>query len=1183
MKPENYKMLLDSLQIAGIYVIREDNHQILYFNRRVKDIMPGIKLGMVCHELMAGFCSNCPLLNIAGKEESRAINYDNPFGKAVDIVASRIMWEDIPAFSISITSHVDAVSFTYDKILRVNLDDGVIDMMQIEQPSRTQEAAAPETLAEWIEELTGKGNVYSGDVARVRKFGRLSYLRRELAGGKQVLTCTYRRRQGKEYRWYMMEIVPSFDCADKGQFAMLYIKDVHDVYRKGLELEETNIQNREIVSSLGEMNFGVYLINLQTGISNPVRISECMSGAAMPEIMAWDDVLLGLSEKFFHPDDEEKLLKNFSYQALTDTWEKGGRTEILCRYLFEGKYRYVSITAHFYERGENERNVVLALLDVDERTRREIEHSQTDLQMAAIIKSGYDIMNSVDLDTGKCERTFLKAKNNAGKIWTGDYEDYIQKTAKEWVYPEDAERFKAALSIESLREKAARVQDSSQVICQFRIREKEIKWIEAHLFFIRQDNTVMVNILSRDVTSQKEKEAEYDREKIERNHIINSMGSLFFAAYYIDIDADTYKMVSHKGAVGKIFGDERSCTQAFKRYADRFVHEDDREEFLKTMNCENFRKKLSTEHPHFSFEYRKEPAAEIKGRNRGWVRGTVVLSEMQDGIPKKALYMVQDVTENKEKEAREQMILKDAYEVALNASASKSDFLSRMSHDIRTPMNAIIGMTAIAGAHLDEKEKVADCLNKITAASNHLLSLVNEILDMSKIETGKIDLAEEEFNLSDLLQDVMTTIRPQAAAKQHELKFRIKLDHEDVIGDVMRLRQVFVNILDNAVKYTSPEGKLELEITERESQDFGYGCYEFVFKDNGIGMSPEFLNKIYEPFSRAEDTRISKTEGAGLGMTITQNIIRMMNGDIVIDSSEGRGTRITVTVFLKQQNTEIADMEKYAGQKILVVDDDRDSCEVVCDILTDMGISGSWTQSGREAVNCIQEADVAGENFFAVILDWKMPDMDGIETARAIRRIDNKVKIIMLSGYDFSEVESQVRDAGVDGFLSKPLFKSRLVYLLKKIASEEKVVEAEEECTASEEAALPGFYGKRILLTEDNELNREIAMEIIGSTGAVVECAVDGKQGVEKFLEKEEGYYDLIFMDIQMPVMNGHEATKTIRKLDRKDAKKIPIIALTANAYTEDVIASRKAGMNEHMTKPLMIERLMECMTRWLK
>ncbi len=1183
MKPENYKMLLDSLQIAGIYVIREDNHQILYFNRRIKEIMPGIELGMVCHELMSGFCSNCPLLNIEGKKESRAIKYNNLFGKAVDIVASRIMWGDIPAYSIAITSHVDAASFTYDKILRVNLANGVIDLMQMEPLLQAQETAAPETLEKWIEELIGKGSMYGGDAARVRKFGNLSYLKRKLAGGRQVLTCTYRRRQGKEYRWYMMEIVPSFDYADKGQFAMLYIKDVHDAYRKGLELEETNIQNREIVSSLGEMNFGVYLINLQTGISNPVRISECMSGAALPEIMAWDDVLSELSENFFHPDDEEKLLKNFSYQALTQTWEKGGKREILCRYLLEGKYRYASITAHFYERGENERNVVLALLDVDERTRREIKQDQRDLRMVAIIKSVYDIMNSVDLTTGKCERTLLKAKNESDKIWTGDYEDYIQRAAKEWVYYEDAERFKAALSIESLREKAAKVKESSQVICQFRVREEGIKWIEEHLFFIRQDNTVMVNILSKDVTREKQKEADYDREKRERNHIINSMGSLFFAAYYIDIEADTYKMVSHKGAVGKIFGDERNCTHAFRQYADRFVHEDDKEEFLETMNCENFRKKLSLEHPHFSLEYRKEPAPEVKGGNRGWVRGTVVLSEMQDGITKKALYMVQDVTENKKKEEREQMILKDAYEVALNASTIKSDFLSKMSHDVRTPMNAIIGMTAIAGAHLDEREKVADCLNKITAASNHLLSLVNEILDMSKIETGKIDLAEEEFNLSNLLQDVMATIRPQAAAKQHELKFRIKLEHEDVIGDVMRLRQVFVNILDNAVKYTSVEGKLELEITEKESQDFGYGCYEFVFKDNGIGMSPEFLNKIYEPFSRAEDTRISKTEGAGLGMTITQNIIRMMNGDIVIDSREGKGTRITVTVFLKQQNTEIADIEKYAGQKMLVVDDDRDSCEVACDILTDMGINSKWTQSGREAINCIQEADAAGESFFAVILDWKMPDMDGIETARAIRQIDDGVKIIMLSGYDFSEVESEVRDAGVDGFLSKPLFKSRLVYLLKKIASEEKVVDVQEECTTSEDSALPGFSGKKILLAEDNELNREIAMEIIGSTGAIVECAVDGKQGVEKFLEKEEGYYDLIFMDIQMPVMNGHEATETIRKLERKDAKKIPIIALTANAYTEDVIASRKAGMNEHMTKPLMIERLMECMTRWLK
>ncbi len=1180
---KNYETLLDSLQIAAIYVIREDNHQIMYFNRRVRDILPNVEIGMVCHELLAGFCSNCPLLTIGDKKESRSIDYDNPFGRAVDIVASRILWEGIPAFSIAITSHVDAVSFTYGWIFRVNLQTGLLDVIQGEIGGHESSLARTRNLQEWIEDLAGEGSIYGGDIDRVRRFARLSYLRRKLGEGDQALTCTYRRRQGKEYRWYMMEVVPSFDNGDSGQFAMLYIKDVHDVYRKGLELEEINIQHREIIKSLGEMNFGVYLVNLSTGISHPVRTADFMGEVMCPKMMAWDDTLNCLLEVFFHPDSRKEILASFSLSALNGIWEKGGKKEALCRYLREGEYRYVSVTAHFFEGGDRERNVVLALLDVDERIRKEIKHNQDDRRMAAIIKHGYDVMNSVNLATGVCERIYLNGKGDLGKVYTQDYEYYVQKAANEWIHEDDRERFRIVMSLKNLRHMASSMEDSAQFSSQFRTKDPKMEWVEEELFLIRQDGGVTANILSRDVTREKKREAEYSREKRERNHIINSMGSLFLAAYYLDLEADTYKMVAHKGMVGKLLGEERSCTEAFRKHAMGYVHPDDRKEFLEKMNCGNFRRRLSQEQRQFALEYRRSAREEGMGKNDGWMRATVVLSEAQDGMPKKALYVVQDVTESKEKEEREHRLLKDAYEVALNASASKSDFLSRMSHDIRTPMNAIIGMTAIAGAHLQEPERVEDCLNKINAASRHLLSLVNEILDMSKIETGKIDLAEEEFNLSDLLQDVLATVRPALQAKCHELKFHVELAHEDVIGDVMRLQQVFINILENAVKYTMPEGKLELEIREKDCRDFGYGCYEFVFKDNGVGMTPEFVERIFEPFSRAEDSRISKVEGAGLGMTIAQNIIKMMNGDICIDSQVGSGTQISVTVFLKQQSTKVADLERYAGLRVLVVDDDRYICEVVCGVLEEMKIVGKWTQRGRDAVRLVREAEDAGEGYFAVILDWQMPDMDGVETAKAIRReAGERIKVIMLSGYDWSEVESEVRDAGVDGFLSKPLLKSRLVYLLKKIAIEDKM-EEKAEGPGEGEDAMPSFHGKRILLTEDNELNREIAMEIIGSTGAIVECAEDGKQGVEKFLEKEEGYYDLIFMDIQMPVMNGHEATEAIRKLDRKDAARIPIIALTANAYTEDVIASRKAGMNEHMTKPLMIEKLMECMKRWLK
>ncbi len=545
------------------------------------------------------------------------------------------------------------------------------------------------------------------------------------------------------------------------------------------------------------------------------------------------------------------------------------------------------------------------------------------------------------------------------------------------------------------------------------------------------------------------------------------------------------------------------------------------------------------------------------------------------------MYTALDVTDSKQKEEKEHQALKEACEAATRANASKSEFLSRMSHDIRTPMNAIIGMTAIAGTHLNEKERVADCLNKITVSSKHLLSLINEVLDMSKIESGKIDLEEEEFQLPALVQNLMTIIRPSVLEKNHDLRIHIGgVEHEDVIGDVMRLQQVFVNILGNAVKYTPPGGKLEVEIAEKPSRLLGYGCYEFVFRDNGIGMSDEYQKKIFEPFSRAEDSRISKIEGTGLGMAIAMNIIRMMNGAITLESELGKGSQFTVTVFLKQGNTAAPDVERFVNLPVLVADDDRESGETACRILDELGMKSQWVLSGMEAVKCVRAAHEMEEDFFAVILDWQMPDMDGIATAKEIRKqVGPDVPIIILSAYDWSRIEEEAREAGVDGFISKPLFRSKLVYLFKQLTGGEE----NEGLEKAERPLSRNFTGSRVLLVEDNELNREIAEEVIGGTGAMIESVENGRLAVERFEDVEDGYYDLIFMDIQMPVMNGYEAARAIRGSAKKDGKRIPIIAMTANAFVDDVMDSKRAGMNEHIAKPLDFDRLIECMNRWLQ
>lgn len=1179
MQAKDYERILDSLQMTGIYVIREDNHQILYFNRRVKEVAPNIRTGMVCHELWAGSCANCPLLTIGNRQESRSVNYDDPFGKAVDIVATRILWEDtIPAFSVAVTPHPDAVN-TYNRILRVNLTTDSFEIVQIEEEDRDYSDPEYISLSQWFDQCLRDGKVYRNDEERFRRFTELEHLKEELRSGKKIVDCTYRYRAGKGYRWHTMEVIPDFNYSEKNQRVMLYVKDVHDIYKRGVELEEITIQNQEVIKSLGEMNFGVFVIDLWSGTVNPIRLSEDMSAMNSSGIPEWNDWFKRLLEEYFLPDYRGELWKAFSLDALREAWtgdEK--RKEVLCQCRLHGDCRYVSATMHYYGNGAETHYAVLALQDVDQRTRQEIQRGINDRRMAAIIRSRFQVMSSVDLDTGRCERFLLDEGSDFGAARSGDYETFTKLAADQALYEDDIELFLNQLSLENLRKKAAEVENYEEMVCEFRFKGPEIRWKEEHLFFIRQDAAMLVNILERDVTNEKQREATFMRERKERNDIISSMSRLFFACYYMDLEADTYRMVNQIDEVGTVLRAETKCTRAFQTYAKRFVHPDDREEYLKTMNCENMRNTLSWQHPYWAIEYRRIAQENGKTVNNGWIRATVVLSEMKDGKPNKVLYVAQEITDIKEKEEREHRSLKEAYDAAIHANAAKSEFLSRMSHDIRTPMNAIIGMTAIAGTHLDDRDRVSDCLNKITTSSKHLLSLINEVLDMSKIESGKIDLAEEEFNLSDLIQNLLTMIRPSVQEKGHEMALHVaKIEHEDVAGDVMRLQQVFMNILGNAVKYTPAGGKLELEISEKPSKVYGYGCYEFIFKDNGIGMTEEFVNRIFEPFSRAEDSRLSKIEGTGLGMTIALNIVQMMNGSIHIDSKIGEGSTFTVTLFLKQRNTDAVDMEQFCNLPVLVVDDDRFDCESACRILDELGMKSEGVLSGREAVARVREAKEEENDYFAVILDWKMPDMDGVQTAREIRRFAGPdVTIIILSAYDWSDVETEARQAGVDGFLSKPMFKSRLIYLLKKLGKDE-----EEKTGQSEDSADYDFHGKRILVVEDNELNREIAEEVIKSTGADVECAQDGKQAVEMVSASEAGYYDLIFMDIRMPVMNGYEASKAIRRLARSDARRIPIIAMTADAFSEDVAASRKAGMNEHISKPINIGQMMDCIKRW--
>lgn len=816
--------------------------------------------------------------------------------------------------------------------------------------------------------------------------------------------------------------------------------------------EKGGLHEPEFAFASGERNFGIYVIDLDTGISNPVRIDEASKNEIPSHSLRWDELMRNHIKKRIGKEYWDDLEHRFSLEALRDAEAAGEhKTEIMCKWYGNRGCRYVSIVVYYGREQKMNNYAFLSLRDLDELVRSEMAHAQHDMQMAAIIKSRYGVMNTINLENGQCERVYLDESLGSNNVRVGDYDQYTRRVMSTVIWDEDKEKFWAVMSLQHMREKAAEIEDSFDESCEYRLKEEPVRWLKQHVFYIRQGVTVLVNILGRDITKEKRKEDEMQRAAQIRGDVIRSLGGMFSTTYYVDLENDMYRGITRQWEVKDVLGNLVNYTEAMRAYAELAIHPDDRKKFLETMSCRNLIRTLRIDRPYVAVEYRRrskevhDPDGAFEGY--GWMRVTALLAQTAaDGKPRTAVYAEQNVTDIKIREAKEHKALREACEAANYANASKSEFLSRMSHDMRTPMNGIIGMTTLAEAHVDDKYKVLDCLDKIAASSKHLLSLINEVLDMSWIESGEVDLAEDEFALSDMVQDLANELDVEIRNKCHELKIHpMETDNENVIGDIARLKQVFTNILDNAVKYTPPNGIIEIQVIQKESMKYGYGCYDFIFKDNGIGMDAELAEHIFEPFVRAEDSRISKTEGTGLGLTIAQNIVRMMGGSISVTSTPGEGSAFTATLFLKQQ-------------------DAKPQPELAQDSLSD-------------------------------------------------------------------------------------------VY----------------------------FEGFRALLVDDIEINREIAAEIIGSTGASVDCAVDGKDAVEQFEEKDDGYYDIIFMDIQMPVMNGYDAARAIRQLERCDAATIPIIALSANAYAEDIAASQGAGMNAHLAKPLDFVQLMECMKQFVK
>jgi len=761
----------------------------------------------------------------------------------------------------------------------------------------------------------------------------------------------------------------------------------------------------------------------------------------------------------------------------------------------------------------------------------------------------------------------LSANRAALELLDYDSLEAMERDGFSWsartVVPEDRPRMEAC--IRSLKEQG----DSASL--EYRVLHKDGKLLHVmgNIKLVEQDGELVYQRFILDCTAQKLREQQ-ERTELERrqDELVQALCVDYNLVCYYDLDTNTGGPLRihdcPDNILDKIFADGLSIGDSLGQYISHCVHPDDRELLRRTISPEGLAESLG----HKSIctvDYRTLCGGELQYFQLKAVRA----GTWAEG--RGAVLGFRNVDDETRQKMERTALLEDALAQANQASRAKSTFLSNMSHDIRTPMNAIVGFTSLALSHLDQREQVEGYLKKILTSGSHLVSLINDVLDMSRIESGKMRLDEALCSLPDILHSLRSIVQADVRAKQLDFCVdTVDVLDEDVYCDKLRLNQVLLNLLSNAIKYTPAGGAISMRITEKDGAPAGSACYEFRIKDNGIGMSEEFARHIFEPFERERNSTISGIQGTGLGMAITKNIVDMMGGTIEVHSQRGVGTEFVAafTFRIHQGQKEAQMIPELENCRALVVDDDFNTCDSVTYMLQQFGMRAEWTLSGKEAVLRTRQAVARRDSYSVYIIDWLMPDMNGVEVARRIRKeTDGDAPIIILSAYDLSDIEEEARDAGVAALCSKPLFMSELRSSLCSIAHKE-------EPGASQ--PVKRSHTGRILLVEDNELNQEIASSILTEAGFAVEIADNGQIALDMLQDARPGHYDLILMDVQMPVMDGYTATRAIRALGDRRLATIPILAMTANAFEEDRKEALHAGMNGHIAKPIDIGKLFE-------